>query len=143
MIAQYTQAGLVSENNYFDTTVSAGITGLTGNNYSYGDTYRSGDNAGIYSGYVYAWKTSNPPRTGSAMIQIWAKVTNINTLGWVGDAAVNGVWHGTFGLLPTRSHWVPGPATITSNRKVYYTFRIDPVSDASVIRIQIYAPYCS
>jgi hypothetical protein len=42
--------GLVSENNYFDTTVASGITGLTGNNYSVGDTYRSGDNAGLYSG---------------------------------------------------------------------------------------------
>ena len=43
-------SGLVSENNYFDTTVTAGITGLTGNNYSFGDTYTSGDNAGVYSG---------------------------------------------------------------------------------------------
>jgi len=43
-------SGLVSENNYFDTTVATAITGLTGNNYSFGDTYTSGDNAGVYSG---------------------------------------------------------------------------------------------
>ena len=43
-------SGVVSENNYYDTTVATAITGLTGNNYSFGDTYTSGDNAGLYSG---------------------------------------------------------------------------------------------
>lgn len=43
--------GLVSENNYFNSSVATPIHGLTGNNFSYGD-YVAGnaDNSGIYSG---------------------------------------------------------------------------------------------
>jgi hypothetical protein len=59
--------GLVSQNNYFDSTVPNAIAGLTGNSYSYGDTVSSG--GGIYSG---AAKIG----TGSAV----ALTTGLNTI---------------------------------------------------------------
>jgi hypothetical protein len=61
-------SGLVSENNYFDTTVTAGITGITGNNYSFGDTYASGDNAGIYSGSAKTGTGRSVALTGSNVV---------------------------------------------------------------------------
>lgn len=44
-------SGVVSENNYFDSTVPTPIIGLTGNNYSYGDVVAgSNTDGGLYSG---------------------------------------------------------------------------------------------
>lgn len=41
--------GLVSQNNYF-SNVTQPIYGMTGNNYSFGDTITSSDHGGLYSG---------------------------------------------------------------------------------------------
>jgi len=41
--------GLVSQNNYFDSSVATPVTGLTGNNYSFGDT-TSTSHGGAYIG---------------------------------------------------------------------------------------------
>ena len=42
--------GLVSENNYFKSTSVTPISSMSGNVYSFGDTFASGDRTGIYSG---------------------------------------------------------------------------------------------
>ena len=44
-------SGFVSENNYFASTVATALSGLTGNNYSFGDSVsNSTQHGGIYSG---------------------------------------------------------------------------------------------
>jgi hypothetical protein len=42
--------GLISENNYYNSTVPTPIASMSGNTYSFGDTFASGDRTGIYSG---------------------------------------------------------------------------------------------
>jgi hypothetical protein len=43
-------SGLVSLNNYFSSTVATPVSSMSGNVYSFGDTFGSGDRTGIYSG---------------------------------------------------------------------------------------------